>query len=292
MKRLLDAHGGRIVGLKDSSGDMAYAREMAALSPSFKVFPSTEAVLLDARAGAFAGCISATANLNADLCARAWRSGDAGALDDAVTIRKLFDGKQLVSGVKALLAHIHRDPAWARVQPPLSAFAAADRAAVTAGYDRVRQPARQCRPADPGGRPKACRPALTWPKGPTISCPRWRRGFAAVRFCITTSRRTDDAGCRPPARTRTGMANTTSAQKATRVIARRTEVNKARRSRMRNSVRKVEEAIASGDRNKALEALKAAEPIIQRSAQKGIVHRNAANRKVSRLTKRVAQLGK
>ena len=76
------------------------------------------------------------------------------------------------------------------------------------------------------------------------------------------------------------MANTTSAQKATRVIARRTEINKARRSRMRNSVRKVEEAIASGDRNQAIEALKAAEPIIQRSAQKGIVHRNAANRKV------------
>jgi 4-hydroxy-tetrahydrodipicolinate synthase len=122
---------------------MAYAREMAALSPSFRVFPSTEAVLLDARAGAFAGCISATANLNADLCARAWKSGDAGALDDAVTIRKLFDGKQLVSGVKALLAHIHRDPAWGRVQPPLSPFAATDRAAVTSGYDRVRQPAKQ-----------------------------------------------------------------------------------------------------------------------------------------------------
>ena len=133
----------RIVGLKDSSGDMAYAREMAALSPSFSVFPSTEAVLLDARAGTFAGCISATANLNADLCARAWKSGDAGALDDAVAIRKLFDGKQLVSGVKALLAHIHDDPAWGRVQPPLSAFAAADRTAVTSGYDQVRQPARQ-----------------------------------------------------------------------------------------------------------------------------------------------------
>ncbi len=143
VQRLLDAHGGRIVGLKDSSGDMAYAREMAGLSPSFKVFPSTEAVLLDARAGAFAGCISATANLNADLCARAWRSGDASALDDAVTIRKLFDGKQLVSGVKALLAHIHDDQAWGRVQPPLSAFGATDRAAVTSGYDRVRQPARQ-----------------------------------------------------------------------------------------------------------------------------------------------------
>jgi small subunit ribosomal protein S20 len=88
------------------------------------------------------------------------------------------------------------------------------------------------------------------------------------------------------------MANTSSAQKATRVIARRTAINKARRSRLRNTVRTVEEAIASGDREKAIEALKAAEPMIQRSAQKGIVHRNAADRKVSRLTKRVAQLGK
>ena len=93
-------------------------------------------------------------------------------------------------------------------------------------------------------------------------------------------------------RTRARMANTSSAQKATRVIARRTAINKARRSRLRNSIRNVEEAIASGDRAKALEALKAAEPIIQRSAQKGVVHGNAANRKVSRLTKRVAKLGK
>src|SRR5262249_42951736 len=113
LRRLLDAHAGRIVGLKDSSGDMAYAREAAAISPAFRVFPSPEAVSRGARSGAFAACPSATANLNADLCARAWRSGEAGALDAAVTIRKLFDGKQLVSGVKALLAHIHGDAAWA-----------------------------------------------------------------------------------------------------------------------------------------------------------------------------------
>jgi 4-hydroxy-tetrahydrodipicolinate synthase len=138
VKRLIDTFGTRIVGLKDSSGDMAYAREAAAIDKSFKVFPSTEAVLLEARAGAFAGCISATANLNADLCARAWRNGDNNALDQAVTIRKLFDGKQLVPGVKALLAHIHGDLAWGRVQPPLSAFPATDRAAVVAGYDGVR----------------------------------------------------------------------------------------------------------------------------------------------------------
>jgi 4-hydroxy-tetrahydrodipicolinate synthase len=138
IRRLLGAHGGRIVGLKDSSGDMAYAREAAAISKDFAVFPSTEAVLLEARAGAFAGCISATANLNADLCARAFHGGDAAALDAAVSIRKLFDGKALVPGVKALLSHIHHDMALARVKPPLAAFPAADRAAVTAGYDGVR----------------------------------------------------------------------------------------------------------------------------------------------------------
>jgi 4-hydroxy-tetrahydrodipicolinate synthase len=138
IRRLRAAFGSRIAGLKDSSGDMPFAREAAAIAPEFAVFPSTEAVLLEARAGAFAGCISATANLNSDLCARAWRGGDAAALADAVVIRKLFDGKPLVSGVKATLAHIHGDPAWARVMPPLAAYAAAERVHAAAGYDAVR----------------------------------------------------------------------------------------------------------------------------------------------------------
>jgi 4-hydroxy-tetrahydrodipicolinate synthase len=138
VKRLLDEFGSRIVGLKDSSGDMNYAREAAAISKSFDVFPSTEAVLLDARAGAFAGCISATANLNADLCQLAWAKGDKAAHDAAVTIRKLFDGKPLVPGVKSLLSHIHADPALGRVKPPLAPFSAGDRASVNAGYDQVR----------------------------------------------------------------------------------------------------------------------------------------------------------
>ncbi|HSP51226.1 MAG TPA: dihydrodipicolinate synthase family protein [Pseudolabrys sp.] len=138
IKRLLESFPSRIVGLKDSSGDMAYARSAAAISPDFAVFPSTEAALLEARSGAFGGCISATANLNADLCARAWRAGDAGALDAAVAIRKLFDGKPLVSGVKALLAHIHDDPALARVKPPLSALSVSDRTTIVAGYDSIR----------------------------------------------------------------------------------------------------------------------------------------------------------
>jgi 4-hydroxy-tetrahydrodipicolinate synthase len=138
VKRLLDTFGQRVVGLKDSSGDMNYAKEAAAISRSFDVFPSTEAVLIEARAGAFAGCISATANLNSDLCQLAWKNGDKAAHDAAVTIRKLFDGRPLVSGVKSLLSHIHADPALARVKPPLAPFSAGDRAAVNAGYDQVR----------------------------------------------------------------------------------------------------------------------------------------------------------
>lgn len=138
IKRLREKFGTRIAGLKDSSGDMDYARSVAAIASDFAVFPSTEACLLEARGGAFAGCISATANLNPDLCAGAWGQGDKAALDAAVAIRKLFDGKALVSGVKSLLAHIHGDPALARVKPPLAVFPATDRMAVNAGYDAVR----------------------------------------------------------------------------------------------------------------------------------------------------------
>jgi small subunit ribosomal protein S20 len=88
------------------------------------------------------------------------------------------------------------------------------------------------------------------------------------------------------------MANTRSAKRATRLIARREAINKGRRSRMRGVVRKVEEAIAAGNRDAASAALKQAEPQLMRAAQKGVVHKNAASRKVSRLARRVAKLAK
>ncbi|MFT0860583.1 30S ribosomal protein S20 [Ancylobacter sp. G4_0304] len=87
------------------------------------------------------------------------------------------------------------------------------------------------------------------------------------------------------------MANTPSAKKAARKIARRTEINKDRRSRMRTFVRKVEEALASGDSAAAGVAFKAAEPEIMRAAQKGVLHKSTASRKVSRLAQRLAKLG-
>ena len=86
------------------------------------------------------------------------------------------------------------------------------------------------------------------------------------------------------------MANTKSAQKAVRKIARRTAVNKSRRSQMRTYVRKVEEAIAAKDAAAAAEALRGAEPLVARAAQKGILHKNTASRKISRLAKRVKAL--
>jgi small subunit ribosomal protein S20 len=88
------------------------------------------------------------------------------------------------------------------------------------------------------------------------------------------------------------MANTSSAKKATRKIARLSEINRSRRSRMRTFVRKVEEAITSGNVQAAAAALSEAEPIIVRAAQRGIIHRNTAARKVSRLSHRVRALAK
>jgi small subunit ribosomal protein S20 len=87
------------------------------------------------------------------------------------------------------------------------------------------------------------------------------------------------------------MANTKSAKKAVRQITRRTAVNKTRRSNMRGYLRKVEEAIASGDKDAAQAALRVAEPVVARTAQLGILHRRAASRKVSRLAKRVGAMG-
>ncbi|BDV35218.1 30S ribosomal protein S20 [Methylocystis sp. MJC1] len=86
------------------------------------------------------------------------------------------------------------------------------------------------------------------------------------------------------------MANTASAKKAVRKIERRTAVNRARRSRMRTFVRKVEEAIASGDASLAAAALQSAAPEMMRAAQKGVIHKNTASRKVSRLSASVKAL--
>ena len=86
------------------------------------------------------------------------------------------------------------------------------------------------------------------------------------------------------------MANTPQSKKRARQAERRTEVNKARRSRIRTFLRKVEEAITSGDQEVAKAALQAAQPELMRGVTKGVVHKNTASRKISRLASRVKAL--
>ncbi len=87
------------------------------------------------------------------------------------------------------------------------------------------------------------------------------------------------------------MANTVSAKKAVRKIARKTAINRDRKSAMRTQIRRVDEAIAAGDQAAAEAALKDAQPLIMRAANRGIVHKNAASRKVSRLAKQLKAMG-
>ena len=127
----IEAIGPRIAGVKDSSGDLPYCRALTALSSQLAVFPATEAALLEARTGAFAGCISASANVNADLCARAFHDGDAAASAKAVRIRELFAGMSIVAGVKALLSVSRGEPGLLRMRPPLVQLPAAKAAELT-----------------------------------------------------------------------------------------------------------------------------------------------------------------
>ncbi|HEY2131651.1 MAG TPA: 30S ribosomal protein S20 [Acetobacteraceae bacterium] len=86
------------------------------------------------------------------------------------------------------------------------------------------------------------------------------------------------------------MANTASARKRIRQTERRTERNHARKSRMRTFIKKVEAAIAGGDKAVAVEALRSAQPELQRAATKGVVHSNTVARKISRLSARIKSL--
>jgi len=127
VEKLIERFGRRIAGLKDSSGDLDYSRGLAIAHSGFRVFPSNEAVLLRARAGDFSGCISASANVNPEFCARAFREGDAGALETAKKIRALVSRKPLIASVKAVLAHRMKDPAFEALMPPLTPLSPDDK---------------------------------------------------------------------------------------------------------------------------------------------------------------------
>jgi len=134
--QLARAHAGLVRGIKDSSGDLAYARAVVAADRTLAVFPSSEATLWDADREGFAGCISATTNLTAADSQLAWRQqgSEAGrqAVERAGTCRAVLAKQALVASVKAALGVLHRDPQWARTCVPLLPRSAAQTEALAA----------------------------------------------------------------------------------------------------------------------------------------------------------------
>jgi 4-hydroxy-tetrahydrodipicolinate synthase len=127
VESLVRACPDRIIGMKDSSGDLAYARTIVDLGLGLSVFPSSEATLIQARAGNFAGCISATASLSADPCAEAWRHGKADAHSRACAMRSIAAQGPLIPRIKAALAAELHDPELANVLPPHEPLTPQDR---------------------------------------------------------------------------------------------------------------------------------------------------------------------
>ena len=119
VERLAKANPARFTGIKDSSGDLGYCRDLVQRVPGLKVFPSSETALAEAKSSGFAGCISATVNVSAPLCARLVADGDVGGLGAEIArLRAEIAAHPLVPAVKYLVGRQTGDTAWPRVLPP------------------------------------------------------------------------------------------------------------------------------------------------------------------------------
>jgi len=125
VSKLATHYSGKIVGIKDSAGDMAYSKSVVKEVPGFQVFPSSEASLYESKANGFAGCISATTNLTAADSQIAWSKqgtprGES-AVQRATEHRNILAKESLVASVKAALSVLYADPSWMRTMPPMTA---------------------------------------------------------------------------------------------------------------------------------------------------------------------------
>jgi 4-hydroxy-tetrahydrodipicolinate synthase len=140
----------QLLGLKDSSGDLAYSSELAKRLPGFDVFPSAEGALLEAKERGFAGCISATTNVTGPLAAEGWKAlgTEAGkaAIERAAAVRSALSAYPLIACVKWALADLYGDERWARLAPPLRALNLDEQKGLKTklegtAYSRLREPA-------------------------------------------------------------------------------------------------------------------------------------------------------
>ncbi|WP_293948769.1 dihydrodipicolinate synthase family protein [Sneathiella sp.] len=124
IRRLWTETEGRICGIKDSSGDIPYCREIVKALPEFRVFPSSETSLAAASEHGFAGCISATANISAPICARLWtpeeEKPDAADVAELTRLRAAITAAPLIPAIKHLIARRFAEEEWERVLPPLT----------------------------------------------------------------------------------------------------------------------------------------------------------------------------
>lgn len=128
VSRLVAAYPERLVGIKDSSGDMVYCRRLKDEVPTLDIFPSSEAHLLEGRRQGYAGCISASVNVTAAASQRVWSGRvDAAAQTALTTVRAAIASVPLIPAVRALTAAITRDDAWERIIPPLRSLDVANR---------------------------------------------------------------------------------------------------------------------------------------------------------------------
>ncbi len=141
IERLVAAYPATIAGLKDSSGDLGYSEAVVAGFPELAVFPSSEAILLDARRRGFAGCISATVNVTASLAARVWRANGAAeaAADQAAlaALRATIARRPLIPAIRHTAARLFADAAFARMLPPLVPLSADEALALAAELDEA-----------------------------------------------------------------------------------------------------------------------------------------------------------
>jgi 4-hydroxy-tetrahydrodipicolinate synthase len=136
VQKLAAAFPGVLAGIKDSSGDFAHALALAENLPTIGVFPGSEAFLAKAPDAGFAGCISATTNINGALFARGWKARDTeagrAALGAASAIREIASRLPVISSVKWVLAELQGDAEWRRVHPPLRGLTEAEWAGLRA----------------------------------------------------------------------------------------------------------------------------------------------------------------
>jgi len=126
----------RFTGLKDSSGDLAWCRDLLEAVPALAVFPSSETSLAEAHDAGFAGCISATANLTAGLAQRVW-NGEIKDASELARQRATITGQPLIASIKYLLARKYAQPQWERVLPPFAPLSAAQKAALDTDLPRA-----------------------------------------------------------------------------------------------------------------------------------------------------------